>query len=155
MTMANLSAVRAAIAAQINQYVQPALTAIAEPLDQINPPAALILPGKQLAKYSRTLGGPLANLGGTLYAATDFNIDVCVVTSHATTTDRMQETLDQWLGFENGDGIVSVPMAIDMDITLGGAVEWCIPTTCDSYGPIEWSGQTFFGARIHFEISLQ
>ena len=88
-------------------------------------------------------------------AATDFSLDVIVLVSHATTTDRMQDNLDQWLGFENGDGIVSVPMAIEKDISLGGVVSWCIPETCDSYGPIEWSGNSYFGARIHCSVSLQ
>jgi hypothetical protein len=153
--MANLSAVRAALAAQINLYVQPSLTAVADPLDQVNVPSALILPAKNAVKYGRTLGGPMANLGGMIYAATDFNLDICILTSHATTTDRMQRNLDQWLGFEDDAAVVSVPMAITKDLTLGGAVEWCVPESCDAYGPIEWAGQTYFGARIHCSISLQ
>lgn len=153
--MANLSVVRTNMAAQINEYVKPALTAYARPLDQINPPCAMILPSRDMAKYGRTLGGPLANIGGTLLAATDFNIDVVVLASHASTTDRVQDTLDQWLGFENDASVVSVPMAIAMDDTLGGTVAYCEPMTCDSYGTIEWNGLAFFGARIHFALSLQ
>jgi hypothetical protein len=153
--MANLSVVRTNMANQINQYVQPALTAVAYPLDQINPPCAMILPAKDTAKYGRTLGGPFAHIGGTLLAATDFNIDVIVLVGHATTSDRMQMTLDQWLGFENDAAVVSVPMAIAKDDTLGGSVAYCEPMSCDSYGPIEWNGQSFFGARIHFAVSLQ
>lgn len=153
--MANLSVVRAALANQIQEYAFPALRVNANPLDQINPPCAMILPGKPVAKYGRTLGGPFANLGGTIYAATDINLDIIILVSHATTTDRMQQNLDQWLGFENDAEVVSVAMAIEKDISLGGVVEWCVPETCDSYGPIEWSGQSYFGARIHCSVSLQ
>jgi hypothetical protein len=154
--VASLSAARNALANQLSAYVYPTLRVSAYPLDQINPPCAMILPSKNTAKYGRTLGGPYANMGGTLLAATDFNLDIIVITSHATTTDRMQETLDQWIGFTNEPGEnISVPMAIAKDDTLGGVVAYCEPETCDSYGPIEWNGISFFGARIHCCLSLQ
>jgi hypothetical protein len=153
--MANLSVVRTSLANQINEYVSPSLNVLANPLDQINPPCGLILPAKNVAKYGRTLGGPYKALGGTQLAATDFNLDVLLFVAHATTTDRMQQTLDQWLGFENDASVVSVPMAIEMDISLGGTVSWCVPVSCDSYGPIEYAGISYFGARIHCEVSLE
>jgi hypothetical protein len=153
--MANISTIRTALANQIAEYAFPALRVEANPYDQINPPCAMILPGKTVAKYGRTLGGPLQSLGGTQYAATDFNLDVLVIVSHASTIERVQQNLDQWLGFEQDETAVSVPMAIDRDITLGGVVEWCVPDNCDSYGPIEWNGTMYFGARIHCAISLR
>lgn len=157
--MANLTAVRTALANQIQEYTNPSITAVAVPLGQITTPCALILPAKNFAKYGRTLGGSLINpLTQIQFAATDFNLDVCVVVSDASTLDRVQTTLDQWMGFEFDDtaaGIVSVPAAIAKDDTLGGVVAYCEPTDADGYGPIEWSGITYFGARIHCSLSLQ
>lgn len=154
--MASLSTVRNALANQLSEYVYPALRVSAYPLDQINPPCAMILPSKATAKYGRTLGGSFSTAAGSLLAATDFNLDIIVIVSHSTTSDRMQENLDQWIGFTNEPGeSVSVPMAIAKDDTLGGAVAYCEAESCDSYGPITWNEISFFGARIHCCLSLQ
>jgi hypothetical protein len=156
--VASLTAVRKALANQILTNTLPLLAAVeAEPLDQIpNLPAALIFPGKPVAKYGVTMGEALPFLGspaGRMMAATDFNLQVMIVVSQGSTIERVQGTLDQFLGFENIPGqTVSIPTAVALDPTLGGVVFYCEAMQVSSYGPIEYNGNSYFGARIDFTI---
>lgn len=154
--MASLQAVRYALAKQIQDYAYPVLQAEGNPRDQINVPSALVIPPRgRFAEYGQTLGeAPVLGMPTTVIAATGFNLDVLVAVQR-TDIDRAQHDLDQWFGFEATPGLtVSVPAAVMMDNTLGGLVSWCIPTTADSYAPVEWAGATYFGARIHFNIGM-
>lgn len=153
--MADLVAVRAAIAAQVAANALPDLSTSAELLDTINPPMFLVAPAKPVTKVDVCLGaGLLDNLGEPI-TPTEFNIQGVLVIARADTVSNVQDNLDQWLGYERSEETVSIAMAIDMDPTLGGLVEWCIPTVIDSYGPIEWSGVMYFGARMNLNISMR
>ena len=151
--MANISAVRQALADVIQNYTVPALAAFGTNQDQINPPCALVLPAKNLGTYGVTLVGNPATQS-TLLAVTEFNLDVYVLVARASTINRVEKTLDQWLGFELDSNVVSVPMAIALNENLGGACQYCEPINVDSYGPIEWNTVTYFGARIHTKVSM-
>lgn len=153
----NISTVRAALAAQIGRLVVPALRSLPEPEDQINPPVGIVMPGRPYLTYGTTLQGETGFLGipaaGATLASVDFNLDYLIVISHASTLGRIETVLDQWLGFESDASVVSVPAAVEADPTLGGVVDWCVPTSADPPGPLEWSGPMMFGTRIHFNFS--
>ena len=153
----NIALVRIALAAQIGRLSVPALRSLPFPEDQVNPPVGIVMPGRPYLTYGTTLQGETGFLGeptlGISLASVDFALDYLIIVSHASTLERIEETLDQWLGFESDSSIVSVPAAVAADPTLGGAVDWCMPTTADPPGPLQWSGPEAFGTRIHFNFS--
>lgn len=160
--MASLGAVRQALAAQIQANCVPQLYAVPMPLDQITPPVALVLPSRSnVAKFGICLGEGLVNDAGLPFSPAEFNLDVLVIVAHASTTDRVQQMLDQWLGFENdidpdtGNQVVSVAFAIAQDPTLGGAVDYAECNSVISYGPVDYNGTQYFGARISVTVSTQ
>lgn len=118
---------------------------------------ALVLPAHgTFAKYGETLGGAYMDpVTRSPYAASSFSLDVMVAIARNADIDTVQQTLDQWFGYELIPGVtVSIPMAVAMDDTLGGVVQWCEPVTADSYAPLDYNGVMYFGARIHFTIGL-
>lgn len=151
--MANLSDTRAALAAVIQAGTLPAIAARGDAPDQINPPCALVIPARNLGKYGVTLVGNPATQS-QLLSVTEFNLDILVIISRASDIEQVQSNLDKWLGFENSAGVVSIPMALALNPTLNGAVEYCEPMNVDSYGPIDYNGTMYFGARIHTIVSV-
>ena len=156
--MTNISAVRQALASQIGNLVVPVLRSVPEPEDQINPPVGIVMPGRPYLTYGTTLQGETGFLGqpiqGNQIASVDFALDYLIVLAHASTLGRIEQNLDAWLGFEGGsNSTVSVVAAVAADPTLGGVVDWCVATTADPPGPLDWSGPAMFGTRIHFNFS--
>lgn len=133
------------------------------PLDQITPPCALILPSRSnVAKFGICFGEGLLNDAGLPLSPAEFNLDILVIVAHAATTERVQKLLDQWLGFQDvaadaatGNPSVSVAYAIAMDPTLGGAVDYAECNSVMSYGPVDYNGVPYFGARISVAVSTQ
>jgi hypothetical protein len=122
--------------------------------DQVNPPMAAILPQAPYAKYGLTFGGHLATLGRPVPVVTEMNMAVCIFVSRAPSLDRAQKAVDQYLGFEPSSSVVSIPVALAEDPTLGGVVEWCEPLQVTAYGDIEIAGQTYFQGRLTVNISV-
>ena len=151
--MADFTAICNALASQVNQLAVPALRTLPEAQDQINPPVGIVLPARNFVDYATTLEGATGFLGSTPVADTNFNLDIMVVISKASTLERVEQNLYTWLGFTSSPGAVSVPAAVLRDPTLGGAVHWCLPTTAEAPGPVDWNGMPFFGSRIHFQLS--
>jgi len=155
--MPGLQEVRNALALQIQNNAYPKLQAYGDAPDTINAPCAVVVPTRgKFATYEMTLGSDYMGFGmpTPVPTATGFMLDVEVVVAR-TDLDRTQQALDQWFGYENVEGVtVSIPMAVAMDSSLGGLVRWCNPLTADSYGPVNWNGVDYFGARIHFDIAL-
>ncbi len=158
--MVNIAVVRAAMAAQVNALAFPALRCQDYIEAQVNPPVGIVGPGHPYVNYVTTLdgstgfGGVLGGLPQTVPAApTDFSLDIIVLLAQASTIERVEASLDAWLGFENDATAVSVPAAILRDPTLGGTVAWCLPTTADRPGPLTWNSVEYFGSRVHFQLS--
>lgn len=156
--MLNIPAVRLAMATQIGNLAYPPLRSLPEPEDQINAPIGIVMPGRPYGTYGVTLQGDTGFLGapslGQTLSPTLVNLDYLIVVAKASTLERVSSDIDLWIGFESDGTSVSVPAAIASDPTLGGTVEWCVPTTVDPPGPLEWSGPAMFGTRIHFQLSV-
>lgn len=150
--MASVNAVKAALAAQVQ--AQTGLTCVPLMPDQINPPAAVILPGIPYVKYGLTLGETLIGLPNPVSVPADLNLVVCIFVSRAPSLERAQDQVDQYLGLEPSDTVKSVPLAIFHDPTLGGIVEFCEPLAVIAYGDVEIAGQTYFQGRISVAVSV-
>ena len=136
--MADLIAIRNAIAANITLH--SGLRADGQARDSVSPPCAVVLPRDPYITYASTMDGAL-----------DFSFAVLVLISDAAPVDATQRALDAYLGVGQADPAIalSVPQAIEADNTLGGLVHFIQAVTAGGYGRIEYSGVTYFGARIN------
>jgi hypothetical protein len=81
------------------------------------------------------------------------NLMVLVIISDAAPVDATQRALDTFLGVDQDPAVgSSVPEAIEQDNTLSGTVHYIQAVIADSYGRIDYAGQTYFGARIRTVI---
>lgn len=133
--MADFTTIRAALATQIT--ARTGLRTQPDARDSVDPPVAIVLPGQPLVTYGATMDGTL-----------DINLTVLLIISDAQTSERTQKTLDAYLGIGAGE-TQSIAGAIMADPSLGGAVHFCEPMTVSSYGRIDYSGVTYFGARVN------
>lgn len=153
--MADLVAIRAAIASQVAANALPALSTAGEYTDPINPPMLLVFPRPPAVKFGICLGeGQLDALGIPL-SPTEFSLKGALIVAKADNMSNVQDYLDQWLGFQRTATTVTVAMAIAMDPTLGGTVEFCETKIVSSYGPIDWAGAQYFGASFEWEVSAR
>lgn len=136
--MADPTVLASALAAQIQEFT--GLRSLAQGRDQVNPPCAVVFPGQPFLSYGDTMDGALS-----------MRLSVLIMITDAAPVEMSQRALNSYLGIgENQDQ--SIPNAIQMDPTLGGAAHWCVPLTADSYGRIEYSGVVYFGARLSVSI---
>jgi hypothetical protein len=140
--MADISAVRSALATRINTVT--GLRTLSEARDQISPPVAIILPGAPFVTYGLTLDG-----------AFSVNLRVLLVLSDAPPDEKVQRALDAYLGSGAGVTASSIANAIRGDTTLGGVVHFCEVLTVSGYNRIEYAGLPYFGARIECSIGTQ
>ena len=115
----------------------------------------LVIPDSPVAKFDVCLGAGLLDSHGNPVTPTEFHLRAYLIVARSDTVVNVQDNLDQWLGYERNATTVSVAMAIDMDPTLGGLVEWCIPEIENGYGPVEWSGAMYFGAKLMLQVSMR
>jgi hypothetical protein len=154
--VADVTAIRASIAAQIAANAVPSLAASAQLLDSLQAlPMFLVLPTRPVAKFDVTMGAGLLDGSGRPLTPTEFTLRGILPVSRGDTISNVQDTLDQWCGYQSTASVVPVAMAIDMDISLGGTVEWCIATMITDYGPISWAGVEYFGATFQFDVSAR
>lgn len=153
--MADLVAIRASIASQVAANTLPSLSTSAEYMDTINPPMLLVIPKAPVAKFGVCLGDSIIAPDGLFMSPTEFTLQGSLVVARSDTMVNVQDNLDAWLGSVRTATQVSVSQAIEMDPTLGGLVEWCETTIVDGYGPIEWAGAMYFGARFQFHVSAR
>ena len=132
--MASMAAVRAALAAQIAANVA-GLRATGLMTGQVSPPMAVVVPARgTFLSYTETLEPGVA----------DIPLEVVLLVSYADER-AAQNALD---GYLSATGALSVPAAILKDPTLGGAVDFCVPESADSYGLIDWAGVSYLSARV-------
>ena len=134
----DLTTIRNALAAQIT--AQTGLAALGQPRDQVSPPVAVILPREPLVIFGDTTDGTMT-----------VNLQAVLILSDAAPLEKTQRALDAYLGLGSGEA-VSIAAAIMADMSLGGAVNWCVPVSISSYGRVEYAGVTYFGARLGLQL---
>ncbi len=137
--MATLTEIRDALAAQISALVPGLRTAATVP-GTINPPVAVVTPNPAaLINYLEVMNSELATWTMRVYIIV------------GTVSDRSAQTmLDNFLA-PTGDS--SVPAAINSDQTLGGVVEYAVPTAAQRYGEIVYGGVSYLGCEILVDVS--
>lgn len=149
--MATVAQVREALAAYIENVT--GLECKPRMVDQVNPPMAAVLPGAPFVTYGVTMGAGLAALG-LVNSPVEMNMVVLIIASKAGSTERAQAGVDVYLGLDSDDSVTSIPVALALDPTLGGVVEYAMPVSVTTYGQIEVAGQIYFGARLAIQISV-
>ena len=137
--MATLTEIRDALAAQISALVPGLRTAATVPAT-INPPVAVITPNPAaLINYLEVLSSTVATWTMRVYIIV------------GTVSDRSAQTmLDAFLAPTGGS---SVPAAINSDPTLGGVVEYAVPTAAQRYGELQYAGIAYLGCEILVDVS--
>ena len=133
--MADITAIRTALAASVQGVT--GLRTDGQARDAVNPPCCVILPGSPLMTYAVTMDG-----------CVDMNLNVLVIISDAAPVEKTQRALDTYLSAGASATIASVATAIESNNTLGGLIDYIQSVTVGNYGRIEYSGVTYFGARI-------
>lgn len=140
--MADLTSIRNALAAQISEFT--GLRVDGQARDSVNPPCAVILPGNPLMAYGKTMDG-----------TADMALLVLVIISDAAPVEKTQRALDAYLGLGTAISVpASIPDAITADPSLGGVVHWAEPVSAGQYGRLEYSGVTYFGARVDVTLGV-
>jgi hypothetical protein len=150
MARSKLKDIRAALAAQLQAATGMDTRAYVP--DSITPPMMALVAGSPLAKYDVVMGDVMGDIPGA--GSKEYSLQVIVFLVR-TNIENAQETVDDLVDGEGGaPGELSIPQAIQQDITLGGIVDFCEVTQVGTVGPIDVSGQTYFSARVHLTIGV-
>lgn len=136
--MADLNTIQNALAAQIT--AKTGLRTLAQARDQISPPIAVILPGTPLIVYGETTDGTLI-----------INLNVLLIVSDASPSEKSLRALDSYIGLGAGE-VQSIPGAIMADNTLGGIVHWAMPINVSNVGRIEYAATPYWGCRLAVQV---
>lgn len=115
----------------------------------------LVFPRPPAAKFAVCLGENSLDSLGLPMSPTEFSLKGALVVANADIAGNVQDYLDQWLGHQRTATTVTVSMAVAMDPTLGGTVEFCETKIVSGYGPIHWMGAEYFGATFEWEVSAR
>lgn len=107
---------------------------------QVNEPHAFVIPDEPAITFDETM------------ARGSDQMHMVIVLLVTKALDRTaQALLDAYLA---GSGAQSVKAAIEGDVTLGGAADWTVVTGVPFYGPLEYNGVTYLGARFSVEVNV-
>lgn len=152
--MANIQAIRQALAAQLEATLN--IRSLGNVPAVITPPTIMVLPGSPYIQYGVTMGEASDALGAVMgdvaspMSKNNIMLTVLVCISMAQGYEPMQPALDALLEPAGNTG--SVPDAIALDETLGGAVDFAVPLDVTGYGLINVAGQDYFGAHLRVQI---
>ncbi len=136
---ADIDSLRNALATTVTSGT--GLRVLPDAYGQVSPPVGVVLPGD-----------PLIIFGATMDGAVTVNLRLIIIISSAAPDEKVQRALDAYLGIGHGAGPNSIPEALQMDPTLGGAVHFAIPVSVSNYGRITYAGEEYFGARVNIQI---
>lgn len=152
--MANVQAIRQALASQLETQLgincQPNMPAV------ITPPSIFVLPGSPYIQYGQTMGEQADAFGAVMgdlqhtQSKNNIMLVVLICMSVAQGYEPMQPALDALLEPAGNSG--SVPDAIALDESLGGAVDYAVPLDITGYGLISIAGQDYFGAHMRIQV---
>lgn len=106
--------------------------------DKPEMPAAIIRPLH--LDYQQSMGSGGANR---------IPFEIILLTPFSASNERSQALLDAYL---DNTGTYSLKAAIEGDKTLAGTVDTLHVSGWRDYGPIEWVGITYLGARYDVEV---
>lgn len=134
--MASVSEIRAKVAEKLSTIQD--LTGVAEPWGQVNPPAALVLPGEPAIVY-----------GARMNNRPDLNL-VIVLLVESGDAQLSQAKLDPYL---DDTGPKSVRAAVNG--TLDGLASIARVTMVQSYGQISYEAARYLGAEFLLSITAR
>lgn len=106
----------------------------------INEPHAFVMVAEPAITFDETMGR----------GSDQLHMNIVLLTPK--TSDRVaQALLDPYLA---GSGSQSIKAAIEGDPTLGGVADWTVVTGVPFYGPMDYDGVMYFGARFDVEINV-
>ena len=153
--MAVIQPSRVALAAQLQANL--GIQAVPNMPAVITPPMMMVIPGSNYIQYGVTMGETADALGAVLgspvsptQSKNNIMLTVLICISLAQGYEPMQPALDKLLEPAGNKG--SIPDAIALDETLGGAVDFAIPLDVTGYGLINVGGQDYFGAHMRVQI---
>lgn len=114
-------------------------------IGDINPPAAVIVPGDPSRKNVYAI-----NYDCTMGRGSDDYIFTVLLMVGNKVERASQEALDEYLA---GAGAKSVKAAIESEPTLGGAAHFVNVTGVRDYGIVEYGGQKYVGAEFLVEVT--
>lgn len=123
--MADLAAIRNALAATIQANTNPSLPCLGYAPPQINPPMAYVAPQPGQLIIFDTLDG-----GAQFMGAVTYHLRVVLVTAPVD-NQSAQAAMDALLSTNEAGSVVN---AIAQNARLGGAVDFAVTTTAHSYG---------------------
>lgn len=129
------SAVRSALKTRLQTI--SGLTVYATAPGQVNPPAAIILPGEPLVSYDSTMARGSDDLQMVIRVLVAPQIDYA-----------SQDDLDVYLA---GSGASSVKEAVDGN--LGGTVDFARVVLARNYGDFDHNGVTYLGVEFVVEVT--
>jgi hypothetical protein len=160
--VANVQAIRKALAAQLQAELHITCKANVPPV--ITPPMVMVIPSPgQYIQYGVTMGestdalaakySVMGEVMGDIsnpMSKNNIMLTVLICLSTAQGYEAMQPALDALLEPAGNSG--SVPDAIALDETLGGAVDFAIPLNVSGYGLVNIANQDYFGAHIQVQV---
>lgn len=139
MTQPTYSAIRAALAATLQNQVS-GLRATANRVSQINPPMAVIVPATgTIARYSVTMDGEA-----------DYTVRVILLVAPGDSTGG-EDLLDPYVATS---GPQSIWAAVQASQTLGGVVSFAAVTEATGYGIMNMTGIDYLGCSFIVSIGV-
>jgi hypothetical protein len=134
--MADLSSIRAALAATLKQGI-PSLNTYRDFIAVPITPAAIIMPQPQGGLAFRTLDG-----------AVDYALRIALLVTYGEDISS-QTALDAYLSTGGPESVLDV---IYRNPRLGGEVDFCWIETFRGYGLTEWAAQQYLGTNLSVMI---
>jgi hypothetical protein len=135
---ATIADIRAALASQLGTI--PGLRAYANRMDQVDPPAVMILPP----------AGSFIRYGSTFSGSAEITLRAVLVTAKSDSTSG-QAAMDPFLEVA---GTSSVYASIQANSTLGGVVEFAALMEATGYGPITVGAIEYLGCQLIINVGI-
>lgn len=136
--LANLDQLRADLAAYLTTAL-PTLEVHSFARGSINPPAIVVTPSP----------GPFLDYRVTFDNALNYTMRLVLLASMADAETGTAQ-LDAMLDFT---GPASIVAALEADPTLGGTVDFAVPTIAQRYGALAYGGVDYLGCELMIEIA--
>ena len=138
MAPPSVTAIRAALATQLDTI--PNLRAYANRVDQISPPAIMIIPPT----------GTFIQYGQTFEGSADITLRAILVIEKSDSTSG-QAAMDPYLDIS---GTSSIYANLQAGSTLGGVVQYAVLVEAGAYGPITIGTIDYLGCQLTISVAV-